>query len=73
MTVMADLNAIFLTGTAAAFAQTKGTDLAGIVNSAKVHVRELKTLLAVILSAHPNSGGDTANFASLQAVVAELL
>jgi hypothetical protein len=72
MTVMNDLNAVSLTGTAAAFAETKGCDLAGVVNSAKVHVRELRTLLQVILSCHPNSGGDTANYAALQAVVAEL-
>jgi hypothetical protein len=72
MTVLTELNAISLTGTAAAAAQARGVNLAGIVALAKTHVIELQRSLANVLSYHPNSGGDSTNYAALQAIVAEL-
>jgi hypothetical protein len=72
MTVLTELNAISLTGTASAAAQSKGVNLAALVSLAKSHTIELKTALTNVLAYHPNSGGDTTNFSALSAIVAEL-
>jgi hypothetical protein len=72
MTVMADLNAISLTGTAKAAVSAKGADLGSLVTQAKLHTIELQTILRQIVAVHPSGGGDAANFAALNTVVAEL-
>ena len=72
MTVLTELNAISLTGTANAAAQAKGVNLAALVTLAKTHTIELQRALANVLAYHPNTGGDTTNYSALQAVVAEL-
>jgi hypothetical protein len=72
MTVMTELNAISLTGTANAAAQSKGVNLAALVSLAKTHTIELQRALSNVLAFHPNTGGDTTNYSSLQTIVAEL-
>jgi hypothetical protein len=72
MTVLTELNAISLTGTANAAAQAKGVNLAALVSLAKTHTIELKTALSNVLAYHPNTGGDTTNYSSLQTIIAEL-
>jgi hypothetical protein len=72
MTVLTELSAISLTGTANAAAQAKGVNLAALVSLAKTHTIELQRSLANVLAYHPSSGGDATNFASLTAIVAEL-
>jgi hypothetical protein len=72
MTAKADIVAISLTPTALAAAQKQGVNLAALVTHAGARANELSILLKQILAFHPNSGGDAANFAALQAVIAEL-
>jgi hypothetical protein len=72
MTVLTELSAISLTGTAAAAAQAKGVNLAALVSLAKTHTIELQRALSNVTAFHPNSGGDTTNFAALQTIIAEL-
>jgi hypothetical protein len=72
MNVLTELSAISLTGTANAAAQAKGVNLAALVSLAKTHTIELQRSLANVLAFHPNTGGDTTNFASLQTIVNEL-
>jgi hypothetical protein len=72
MTVMTELNAISLTGTASAAAQARGVNLAGIVALAKTHVIELQRSLANVVAYHPSAGGDAANYAALNTIIAEL-
>jgi hypothetical protein len=42
------------------------------VTTAQLHVTELQALLKQIVALHPSSGGDAANYAALNAVLAEL-
>lgn len=72
MTVLTELNAISLTGTAAAAAQAKGVNLTALVANAKTHTIELQRALANVLAVHPNSGGNSTNYSSLQTIIAEL-
>jgi hypothetical protein len=72
MTALTDLSAISLTATAKAAALKKGVDLAGLVTLAKEHVIECQRVLNSVIALHPSSGGDSTNFAALQAIVAEL-
>jgi hypothetical protein len=72
MTVLSDLNAINLTGTAKAAVSAKGADLPALVTTAKSHIVELQVLLKQIIAHHPTGGGDAANSAALSAVLAQL-
>jgi hypothetical protein len=72
MTLLADLNAISLTGTAKSASLASGADLSVLVNGAKQDVIELKQKLLQIAKYHPQSGGDSANYAALQAVITSL-
>ena len=72
MTVLAELNSISLTGTAAAAAQAKGVNLGALVALAKSHTIELARALANVQAFHPNSGGDTTNYSSLSTIIGEL-
>lgn len=72
MTVLAELKAISLTGTAAAAASAKGINLANAVALAISHTIDLQVALKNVLAYHPNSGGDATNFASLTSIAAEL-
>ena len=73
MTVMTDLNAIALTSTAKASVSAKGADIGGLVTQAKRAAGELQVLLKQIVAHHPSTGPDAANWASLNAIVAELV
>jgi len=46
--------------------------LATLVGTAQLHVIELQTVLKQIVALHPSGGGDAANYAALNAVLAEL-
>jgi hypothetical protein len=72
MTVLTELSAISLTGTAAAAASAKGVNLGALVALAKTHVIELHLILSNVQAFHPNSGGDTTNYSSLSTIIAEL-
>jgi hypothetical protein len=72
MTVSADLKAITLTGTAKSAASAKGTDIGGLQAAALRATSECQVALKAFLAVHPSTGGDAANFASIQAVIAEL-
>jgi hypothetical protein len=72
MTVLTELNAISLTGTAAAAAQARGVNLGALASLAKTHTIELKTALTNVLAVHPSSGGDSTNYSALQTIIAEL-
>jgi hypothetical protein len=72
MTVKTDLAAITPTSTARAAFKAAGTDIDNLFALAQDHVQDLKTLLAQIISTHPNTGGDTTNHAALVSLLAEL-
>ena len=72
MTALTDLSAITLTTTAKALGNTNGVDLVGLITQAKLDIIELQTRLKQIVKFHPTGGGDTANLAALNAVIAEL-
>jgi len=72
LTLLTDLQALTLTATAKAAGSKKGTDLAALLTIAIEATRELTTLLKLIYAAHPSSGGDAANYATLAAIIAEL-
>ena len=46
--------------------------MATLVGTAQLHVTELQTVLKQIVALHPSGGGDAANYAALNAVLAEL-
>jgi hypothetical protein len=46
--------------------------LTTLVGTAQLHVIELQTVLKQIVALHPSGGGDAANYAALNAVLAEL-
>ena len=72
MTALADLKAISLTTNAKNVGAAKGTNLAALVTQAQLQITELETILKQIVALHPSSGGDAANYAALNAVLAEL-
>lgn len=72
MTVLTDLKAISLTASAKAAVSAKGADLPALVTQAQLHVIELQTILKQIVAVHPSGGVDAANYAALNAVIAEL-
>jgi hypothetical protein len=71
-TALTDLGAITLTATAKAAASIRGVDVNSLLTLAKSHSIELSTLLKAIVSVHPSTGPDAANYASLNAIIAEL-
>ena len=72
MTALADLRAVSLTANAKGVVAVKGVDLQSLVTQAQFHVIELQTVLKQIVALHPSTGGDAANYAALNAVLAEL-
>jgi len=72
MTALTDLTAISFTAAAKAVASAKGEDLIVLVTLAESHITELSALLKQIVAIHPSTGGDAANYAALNAIVAEL-
>jgi hypothetical protein len=72
MSALTDLTAISFTATAKAAASAKGEDLIVLVTLAESHITELSALLKQIVAIHPSTGGDAANYAALNAIVAEL-
>lgn len=71
-TVITDLTAIGLTGTARAASQLKGADLGALVSQGIRLASELKVVLTQIKAIHPSGGGDAANFAQLGTIINEL-
>jgi hypothetical protein len=72
MTVLADLTAITPTANAKAVVSAKGADLVFLITNAKQDIIELQAKLKQIIAHHPTGGGDAANLASLNAVLAQL-
>ena len=72
MTAHTDLAAITPTANAKGVAQAAGVNLPQLMALADTHINELRILLKQIIALHPSSGGDAANYAALQAVLAEL-
>jgi hypothetical protein len=72
MTAMTDLNAITLTATAKAWGSVNGVDLVGLITQSKTDIIELQNRLRQIVKFHPTTGGDAANYAALNSVIAEL-
>ena len=72
MTALTDLKAISLTSTAKNAGAAKGANLPALVAQAQLQVTELETTLKQIVAFHPSGGGDAANYAALNAVLAEL-
>jgi hypothetical protein len=73
MTVKAELVAVAPTANAKTLASAKALDFVSLQNLVKQHVDELKVVLAQLIAMHPSGGGDAANLAALQAVLAELV
>jgi hypothetical protein len=71
-TALTDLTAITLTTTAKNAGGANGVDMVGLMTLAKSHATELSALLKQIVKFHPSTGGDAANYASLNAILAEL-
>jgi hypothetical protein len=71
-TALTDLSSITLTSTAKAAASVKGVNITDMMTLAKSHATELSSLLTAIKAVHPSSGGDSTNYNSLTAIIAEL-
>lgn len=71
-TTLTDLSAITLTANAKAYASARGVDINSMLALAKSHSLEFTTLLKNIVAAHPSGGGDAANLAALNTIIAEL-
>jgi glycine/D-amino acid oxidase-like deaminating enzyme len=72
MTALSDIKAISPTANAKAVVTAKGADINALMAMAQQHAGDLKVVVAQIVALHPTGGGDAANFAALQAVLAEL-
>lgn len=72
MTALTDLKAIALTANAKKVGATKGVDLMALVTQAQLQIQELEITLKQIVALHPSGGGDAANYAAINAVLAEL-
>lgn len=73
MTVLAELNAITLTGTAKSAVSAKGADIGALHQQAKLATAELQKILRQIISHHPTGGGDAANSAAFTTILNETL
>jgi hypothetical protein len=71
-TAFTDLSAITLTSTAKAAASVKGVNITDMMALVKSHATEMTSLLQAIKAVHPSTGGDSTNYASLSAIIAEL-
>jgi hypothetical protein len=72
MTAFTDLSAISLTANAKAVGSASGVDLVGLITQTKLDIIELQNRLKQIVKIHPTGGGDAANYAALNSVIAEL-
>jgi len=73
MTALAELKAIVPTATAKAAVSITGADVSTLLQQVQLKAGELKILLKQLIAVHPSSGGDAANLAALNAVLAELV
>lgn len=71
--IKTDLAAIAVTANAKAVGQTKGTDLAGLINQALILNADLTRVLKQIVAYHPSGGGDAANYATLSNAITNYL
>jgi hypothetical protein len=71
-TITQDINSIILTPTAIAKAQAAGADLPALMTQLQLHITEKQRLIKEIIRMHPVGGGDVANLASLNAILAKL-
>jgi len=71
-TITQDVNAITLTANAKAAGLAAGADLPALMAQLQVHIGEKQRLLKQILAFHPSSGGDAANWAAINAILAKL-
>jgi hypothetical protein len=73
MTVLAELNAITLTANAKAVGQSKACNMDSLMVQAKLTAAELQKIVKQVIAHHPVGGGDAANLAALNAVLAQLV
>ena len=71
-TITADINAITLTANAKAASLAAGADLPTLMSQLQIHLGEKQRLLKQILAFHPSTGGDAANWAAINAILAKL-
>ena len=71
--IRTDLTALALTANAKAIGEVRGADLQGLINQALTETNDLTRLLKVIVAIHPSSGGDTANFNTLNNAITNYL
>jgi hypothetical protein len=71
-TITQDVTAITLTASAKAASLAAGADLPTLMAQLLVHVGEKQRLLKQILAFHPSTGGDAANWAAINAILAKL-
>ena len=73
MTVLAELNAIALTANAKAIGQTKACNMDSLMGQARLVTADLQKIVKQVIAHHPSGGGDAANLAALNAVLAQLV
>jgi hypothetical protein len=71
-TLTQDVAAIVLTPTAIANGQAGGAQLPALMAQLQIHIGEKQRLLKEIIRLHPSGGGDAANLAALNAILAKL-
>jgi hypothetical protein len=73
MTATADIKAITVSATAKTAASRLGSDAAGLQTQLTMRLAEAQAILKQLIAVYPSGGGDAANYAALQAVLAELV
>lgn len=71
-TLTQDVTSILLTPAAIAQAQAGGANLPALMTQLQLHVTEKQKLIKEIIRLHPGGGGDAANLAALNAILAKL-
>jgi hypothetical protein len=71
--IKTDLTALALTANAQSVGQSKGVNLQSLINQALQETTDLTRLLNAIVAIHPNGGGDSANFTTLNNAITNYL